>query len=43
MDTMAQIKGVPFYFSGAAILIVVCTVLDLNDEIREAGTMKAIG
>jgi hypothetical protein len=35
--------GVPFYFGGASLLIVVCTVLDLDYELRAAGMRKSRG
>ena len=42
-EILVAYMGVPFYFGGASLLIVVCTVLDLGDEIRGAGMLKARG
>src|SRR5712675_2451274 len=33
-EILVAYMGVPFYFGGAWLLIVVCTVLDLDDELR---------
>ena len=32
--------GVPFYFSGGAALIMVCTVLDIRTQVRELSLNK---
>jgi preprotein translocase subunit SecY len=33
-EMLVAYMGVPFYFGGASLLVVVCTILDLDDEIR---------
>jgi len=42
-EILVAYMGVPFYFGGASLLIVVCTVLDLDDELRAAGMRKSRG
>jgi preprotein translocase subunit SecY len=42
-EILVAYMGVPFYFGGASLLIVVCTVLDLDDESRAAGMRKSRG
>jgi preprotein translocase subunit SecY len=36
-------RGVPFYFSSISVLILVCTVLDMQTQVRGAGLITARG
>lgn len=36
-ELLISYAQVPFYFGGAALLMVVCTVLDINAQVRSEG------
>jgi preprotein translocase subunit SecY len=38
-EILVAYMGLPFYFGGASLLVVVCTTLDLADEVRGSGLL----